>query len=507
MSGHFAPQEPFYRRLTDDQSEPPLVSFASQRFLNAMPSFIPRSLAMQQMHLTSPDYVPAYSSNACAGMQYLPPPPPYSAHPQSTMRSENVAHGYADRYGQQQTPAPATYHQHHGYLNPPPGLPIPNNIVAAPRLLPIQTYPPSVHSKEPTFLPEPAPSANEDKAVGGVSARLDYDLDMMADFVANTSHNLVAKWLPRKGMAHPLLSSTYRKWVLQVLSATRLPSSTIFLSLYYLSKRVAALGSGSYHQFDEHAVNRILTVSLIIGSKFFDDNTFINRSWSEVSGIDVKHLNEMEREWLLSISYHLHLDEEATQSCNRLRNVWDEYVVEQNRERTTQAMKLSPIETSFHASSHLSASNQSRMGFDQKRTFQDYRSPAQQSYYPGSASAQYNNPWNRTGDSPASAPHTGPTTPEYYGLPAAANWSTMDGAMDRSYSYGRRTMFYGRPAQPQSHAQPSMSSAHGYRSAFSPHNNHNYGWSTHGMMCNCSFCAGGRNVPYYNNWAPQVVAG
>jgi hypothetical protein len=476
-----------------------------------MPSFIPRNLAMQQMPITSPDYIPAYSSNACGGMQYLPPPPPYSAHPTGTMRSENVAHGYADRYSQQQTQAPATYHQHHAYLNPPPGLPIPNGIVAAPRLPPIQTYPPSVHRKEPTFLPEPAPSANEDKAVGGVSARLDYDLEMMADFVTKTSHNLVAKWLPRKGMAQPLPSSTYRKWVLQVLSATRLPSSTLFLSLYYLSKRVAALGSESYHQFDEHAINRILTVALIIGSKFFDDNTFINRSWSEVSGIDVKYLNQMEREWLLSIGYHLHLDEEATESCNRLRNVWDEYVLEQNRERTTQAMKLSPIETSFHhASSHMTASTQSRMGFNQNRPFQDYRAPAQQSYYPSSASAQYNNPWNRTDDSPASAPHTGPATPEYYGLPAAANWGTMDSAMDRSYSYDRRTMFYGRQPQPQSHAQPSMSNTHGYRGTFSPHNshnNHNYGWSTHGLMCNCSFCAGGRNVPYYNNWAPQVVAG
>lgn len=466
---------------------------------------------MQQMPITSPDYVPAYSGNACAGMQYLPPPPPYSAHPTTTMRSDSLSHGYSDRYGQQQTQAPATYHQHHTYLNPPPGLPVPNNMVSAPRLPPIQAYAPANHTKEPTFLPEPAPSASDDKAVGGVSARLDYDLDIMADFVTNTSHNLVAKWMPRKGLAQPLPSPTYRKWVLQVLSATRLPSSTLFLSLYYLSKRVAALGSSNYPQLDEHAINRILTVSLIIGSKFFDDNTFINRSWSEVSGIDVKHLNEMEREWLLAIGYHLHLDEEATESCNRLRNVWSEYVASQNRERTSQAMKLSPIDTTFHHTPlHMSASSQTRIGFDQKRTFQDYRQPLQQSYYPASASAQYNNPWNRTDDSPASAPHTGPTTPEYYGLPAASNWG-LDGAMDRSYSYDRRTMFYGRSLQQQSHAQSTVSNAHGYRGAFSPHNNtnNNYGWNTHGLMCNCSFCAGGRNVPYYNNnnWAPQVVAG
>ena len=475
-----------------------LVPFSSLRYVYTMPSFIPRNLSMQQM-VASPDYLPAYSSNVCGTTQYIPPPP-YSAHPSATIRTENVAHGYTDRYGQQRAQTTPTYNPHHGFMNPPPGLPIPTGLATAPRLPPIQTYAPSMPAREPTFLPEPAPSANEEKAVGGVSARLDYDLDMMADFVTNTSHNLITKWLPRKNLKPTLPSSSYRKWVLQVLSATRLPSSTLFLSLYYLSKRVAALGSMAHAQIDEHAINRILTVSLIIGSKFFDDNTFINRSWSEVSGLGVKLLNEMEREWLVSINYHLHLDEEATTFCSRIRQHWDEFVLEQNRDRAAQAMKLSPIETSFHhVPSHVPVPT--RITFEHKRTFQSYVPHTQQSYYPTPAPSQYNNPWNHSEDSPASAPHTGPTTPEYYGLPAA-NWAPMD----RSFSYDRRTMFYGRQPQPQSHTQPSMQGTAYQAGAFSPQHQHNYGWSTHGMMCNCSFCTNGRNVPYYGNWAPQVVA-
>ena len=53
---------------------------------------------------------------------------------------------------------------------------------------------------------------------------------------------------------------------------------------------------------------RLLTIAVVLGSKFLDDNTFINRSWSEVSGIQVHELNELELEWLLAIKFKLHRD-------------------------------------------------------------------------------------------------------------------------------------------------------------------------------------------------------
>jgi hypothetical protein len=412
------------------------------------------------------------------------------------MRSDESGHGYVDRFV-----PPPSYHQQATYTKPP-GLRTPfwhkphyatlENMVSA--RLPL-IHAPSTITREPTFIQEANAAPNEEKTMGGVSARLDYDIELMTSFIMDVTNTMLQMWLPST-RSYP----SFRKWILQVLSATRLPSSTLFLGLYYLSKRIMAISRESHSPIDEHFISRVVTVALIIGSKFFDDNTFVNRSWSEVSGFDTKLLNQMEREWLVSINYHLHLDDDTISTCQRFRKHWEEFVERQTVERSSHTVTLSPIDTNFqrHLPSHqvyTPTSTQPHTVYH-KPIVQDYNAQSQQSYYPTPMSAQYSHPWNRSDQSPASAPHTGPTTPEYYG--GIGGWA--------SNTYDRRTMFFGRQPQPQVHTQPPLPNMAFHNGPFSP-NHHQHTWGMHGMMCNCVFCGNNRNVPYYNSWTPQVVQG
>ncbi|KAF3770045.1 hypothetical protein M406DRAFT_354229 [Cryphonectria parasitica EP155] len=50
---------------------------------------------------------------------------------------------------------------------------------------------------------------------------------------------------------------------------------------------------------------RLLTVALMLGNKFLDDNTYTNKTWAEVSGISVQDIHVMEVEFLSNMRYAL----------------------------------------------------------------------------------------------------------------------------------------------------------------------------------------------------------
>lgn len=50
---------------------------------------------------------------------------------------------------------------------------------------------------------------------------------------------------------------------------------------------------------------RLLTVALMLGNKFLDDNTYTNKTWAEVSGISVQEIHVMEVEFLSNMRYSL----------------------------------------------------------------------------------------------------------------------------------------------------------------------------------------------------------
>lgn len=53
----------------------------------------------------------------------------------------------------------------------------------------------------------------------------------------------------------------------------------------------------------------MLTCLIFIANKFLDDNTFTNKTWSDVSGMKVHDLNIMEAEFLEALDYNLFVRE------------------------------------------------------------------------------------------------------------------------------------------------------------------------------------------------------
>ncbi|KAF2843099.1 hypothetical protein M501DRAFT_59194 [Patellaria atrata CBS 101060] len=469
-----------------------------------MPSFFTRNMPRQQLPLTPPEFVPSYNNNGCGNMQYQLNT--YSNQGRLGSHDEG-RYDMSHRYQPASLPAapPMAYQQPVGYAHST-HIPTGHSFyepAGATSLPPMRMQEqPSVNNggyqhhriEENRHLEQPR---KEEKPVGGVSAKLDYDMEVMTDFVSEMTQGIVQ---PGRAMPPP-----FRKWVNQVLCATRLPSATILLSLHYLSVRMQLLSRGGHFVATDGQIYRLLTIAMVLGSKFLDDNTFINRSWSEVSGISVTDLNKLETEWLVAIEFKLHRDPSEQQGFLSWHDHWKDYETQSVTQSSLRPAKLSPIDT------NVQRQNSVHKPFSPGIYQQPYNAPvrqdsirAPQTQYNANAFTQFD-PWlvpRSTADtSPASAPHTGPTTPEFYGGPGT--WAPPEG-------YSRRTMF-GFPASSQSHTQPSQQTST-YNNNLTPFTPHFTApaWGNHGHAygCTCFSCC--RQHPSYMmapGFGPQSVAG
>ncbi|KAJ5082553.1 hypothetical protein N7532_011596 [Penicillium argentinense] len=98
----------------------------------------------------------------------------------------------------------------------------------------------------------------------------------------------------------------FQKWVATILSTTQVSQNVILLALlfiYRLKKFNASVKGKKGSEF------RLMTVALMLGNKFLDDNTYTNKTWAEVSGIAVQEIHIMEVEFLSNIRYDLFASE------------------------------------------------------------------------------------------------------------------------------------------------------------------------------------------------------
>ena len=58
----------------------------------------------------------------------------------------------------------------------------------------------------------------------------------------------------------------------------------------------------------EFNVHKILFCCIIIAVKFNEDKYYTNKYYSKIGGMDLKHLNEMEMELLISINFDLFIE-------------------------------------------------------------------------------------------------------------------------------------------------------------------------------------------------------
>lgn len=358
-----------------------------------MPSFYPHHKA-HQMPLTPPDSGSGYGYNS---MHYCQDP--YAPHQGMRQTHNDGAYTYPQSYMQPAVaPAPPSYqYSQSGYQSSNSLPPIQNYYepIGAPLLPPLQIsdhisfaddYQRKLQQQErqtAAAREQQRGPTKDEKPTGGVSAKLDYDMEHMTDFVTEATQSMYAylrshicsTFADTNSSFHCTMhsQSSFRKWVHQVLSATRLPSATILLSLHYLNDRVANMPNSIVP--GENQVYRLLAVALILGSKFLDDNTFINRSWSDVTAIKVTELNLMEMQWLQLISFELHVDPHAHNGLQAWLDAWKEYeatcVAKQQRDarlalpstgvyrRSSRNERHSPYPSPFSATSSQSFGNTS----------------------------------------------------------------------------------------------------------------------------------------------------
>ncbi|KAI1114584.1 hypothetical protein F5Y14DRAFT_441112 [Nemania sp. NC0429] len=94
----------------------------------------------------------------------------------------------------------------------------------------------------------------------------------------------------------------YKKWVNGILCTTQVTQNVVLLALlfvYRLKKTNPRVHGNPGSEY------RLLTVALMLGNKFLDDNTYTNKTWAEVSGISVKEIHVMEVEFLSNMRYSL----------------------------------------------------------------------------------------------------------------------------------------------------------------------------------------------------------
>ncbi|KAG0179821.1 hypothetical protein DFQ28_002132 [Apophysomyces sp. BC1034] len=97
-------------------------------------------------------------------------------------------------------------------------------------------------------------------------------------------------------------SSTFKKFSEQILQATQLSESVVVLSLKYIAM---LLQNNPNIQGAEGSEFRLFTVALMLANKFLDDNTFTNKTWSEISGMNVADLGVMEFEFLDVLQFRM----------------------------------------------------------------------------------------------------------------------------------------------------------------------------------------------------------
>ncbi|EJF55937.1 hypothetical protein DICSQDRAFT_94236 [Dichomitus squalens LYAD-421 SS1] len=107
------------------------------------------------------------------------------------------------------------------------------------------------------------------------------------------------------------VSPAFVRFMQKVLETTQVSHSVIVLSLHYICRLKARNPFTSGQAGSEY---RVAIAALMLANKFVDDNTYTNKTWSEVSGIELGEVNRMEREFLLGLDFDLYVNKATYES-------------------------------------------------------------------------------------------------------------------------------------------------------------------------------------------------
>ncbi|ORX56960.1 hypothetical protein DM01DRAFT_1271828, partial [Hesseltinella vesiculosa] len=136
---------------------------------------------------------------------------------------------------------------------------------------------------------------------------------MNSSFLSCTSSTQLADFC---SMAVPAIwgpfnrSLAFKQFCQKIIKATQISCTCIVLSLYYIHRLRSAYPHITASMGSEI---RLFTTALVLSNKYLEDNTFTNKTWSQVSSIPINELNIMEMEFLCALEYNLHLPHDQFQ--------------------------------------------------------------------------------------------------------------------------------------------------------------------------------------------------
>jgi hypothetical protein len=140
----------------------------------------------------------------------------------------------------------------------------------------------------------------------------------------------------------------FRKWVTTIISTTQVGKNVILLALmfiYRLKKFNPGVSGKRGSEF------RLLTVALMLGNKFLDDNTYTNKTWAEVSGISVTEIHIMEVEFLSNMRYELYASAEEwsewKSQLGRFAAFYQKAKILAEESRSNRVSPITPVSQSF----------------------------------------------------------------------------------------------------------------------------------------------------------------
>jgi hypothetical protein len=217
----------------------------------------------------------------------------------------------------------------------------------------------------------------------------------------------------------------FKKWCLSILSTTQVTRNVILLALLFIYRLKMLNPAVKGRAGSEY---RLVTVALMLGNKFLDDNTYTNKTWADVSMISVNDIHLMEVEFLSNMRYSLLTTKgEWEDWLEKLRCFYDYY--SRASEMTELANRTTPTITIPSSPNHAM-----------------YRSPM------ASPTASGHNlvPTTPTAYSPAAMVH-----------PNGQNWISASSPLAHqpamAYSNGRKRSFDGDVTEP-----PAKRPAHGH---------------------------------------------
>ncbi|CAO3647123.1 unnamed protein product [Cunninghamella echinulata] len=103
------------------------------------------------------------------------------------------------------------------------------------------------------------------------------------------------------------VDKAFKRFCHQILVVTQLSESVVILSLKYIA---ILLQNNPRIQGADGSEYRLFIVALLLANKFHDDNTYTNKTWSDISRMEINELNIMEFEFLDVLRYRLFVQKE-----------------------------------------------------------------------------------------------------------------------------------------------------------------------------------------------------